>query len=422
MERPAALNSTPNAARAVGAAGAAGSSGAGTGSPVEVFRVALRLGLTSFGGPIAHLGYFRAEYVQRRAWIDEATFADLIALSQSLPGAASSKVGIAIGILRAGLVGGLAAWLGFTLPSAILLVAFALGVRALGPETAGWIHGLEVVSVAVVALAVWNMARNLAFDRARGTIAVAAAAVATAAPGGLTQLAIILASALVGWRLLAAPATASVVHVRVPFGRSLAAGAWILFFALLVALPIARQANQDHALAMFDSFYRAGSLVFGGGHVVLPLLQQEVVPVGWISNQQFLAGYGATQAVPGPLFTFSAFLGAVMQPQPNGVTGAVIALIAIFLPSFLLTIATLPSWSAIRSRPGAQAALRGVNAGVVGILLAALYNPVATNAIERPIDMVLALAALAALAIWRWPPWLVVVLTAASGALVGRFS
>jgi chromate transporter len=388
------------------------------GGALEVFAVATRLGLTSFGGPIAHIGYFRAEYVGRRKWVDEATFADLVALTQSLPGAASSKLGIAIGILRAGLPGGLAAWLGFTLPSAIALIAFGIGVQRLGPEAAGWIHGLKVVAVAVVALAVWSMARNLAFDRSRGTIAVVAAIAALAVPSAITQLAIIVTSALIGWLLLAAPPPTSTRHVAVPLGRRVAVAGWVLFFGLLLALPLARQASGDHAVAMFDSFYRSGSLVFGGGHVVLPLLQREVVPPGWISNEQFLAGYGAAQAVPGPLFSFSAFLGTAMTLPPNGVAGAVIALVAIFLPSFLLTVATLPSWGAVRTRPAAQAALRGVNAGVVGILLAALYDPVGRSAILAPIDLALALAAFGALAVWKLPAWLVVVLTAAGGAAI----
>jgi chromate transporter len=265
---------------------------------------------------------------------------------------------------------------------------------------------------------VWSMARNLAFDRPRGTIAIIAAVAALAVPGAVTQVTIIVVSAVVGWRLLPAPATAAARHVPVPLGRNVAIAGWVLFIGLLLGLPLLRQASGDHGVAVFDSFYRSGSLVFGGGHVVLPLLQQEVVTPGWISSEQFLAGYGAAQAVPGPLFSFSAFLGAAMQPAPNGVAGAVIALVAIFLPSFLLTIATLPSWGAVRTRPAAQAALRGVNAGVVGILLAALYDPVGTSAIEAPIDLALALAAFGALAIWKLPPWLVVVLTAAGGAAI----
>jgi chromate transporter len=391
-------------------------------SVLEVLLVAMRLGLTSFGGPIAHVGYFRDEYVSRRGWLDESTFADLVALSQSLPGPASSKLGIAIGILRAGLPGGLAAWIGFTLPSAIALLAFALGVQNLGPEADGWLHGLKVVAVAVVALAVWSMARNLAADRARGTIAALAAIAVLAVPRemaqlhGIVQLAVFVMAALVGWRLLRTGDAAPALHVPVPIGRRTAAAAAALFFGLLLVLPLARQATGSQPIAMFDSFYRAGSLVFGGGHVVLPLLEAEVVAPGWIGADDFLAGYGAAQAVPGPLFTFAAYLGAAMTPEPNGIAGSALALTAIFLPGFLLTIATLPGFGYARSHGAVQAALRGVGAAVVGILLAALYDPVATSAIEAPLDFALALAAFLALAAWRLPPWLVVAFTGAVGA------
>jgi chromate transporter len=385
---------------------------------VEVFRVAARLGLTSFGGPVAHLGYFRDEYVQRRRWLDEATFTDLVALSQFLPGPASSKLGISIGLLRAGLPGGLAAWLGFTLPSAIAMVLFAFGAKQLGPEADGWLHGLKVVAVAVVALAVWSMARNLAFDRPRGTIALASTIVALLWPTSVTQVLLIVAGGLIGWRLLDAGSSNAVRAMRVPIGRSLAALCAISFVALLVLLPVFREVTRDHGIEIFDSFYRTGALVFGGGHVVLPLLQQEVVAPGWISSEGFLAGYGAAQAIPGPLFTFASYLGAAMTPQPNGILGAVIATVAIFLPGLLLMIAVLPSWGALRHRTDLQAALRGVNAVVVGILLAALYDPLWTSAILRPADVALGLAAFGALAAWRVPPWIVVVLAAAGGALL----
>jgi chromate transporter len=407
---------------AAGAGTTAGPTAEPRGSVIEVLAVATRLGLTSFGGPVAHIGYFRAEYVERRGWIDEATFADLVALCQSLPGPTSSKIGIAIGILRAGLAGGVAAWIGFTLPSAIALVLFALGTRNLGPEADGWLHGLKVVAVPVVALAVWSMARSLAFDRPRGTIAVLAAIAVLAIPTGVTQLVVIGVSALLGWRLLGSADAAPVLHVAVPIGRRLAISCAVLFFALLVALPLARQATGNQVIAMLDSFYRPGALVFGGGHVVLPLLQTEVVTPGWVSNERFLIGYGAAQAVPGPLFSFAAYLGAVLGPQPNGLLGAAIALVAIFLPAFLLTIATLPGWGAARSRASVQAALRGVGAAVVGILLAALYDPVATSAILRPTDFALGLAAFGALAIWKLPPWLVVVLTAAGGSILAAIT
>jgi chromate transporter len=386
------------------------------GSALEVLGVATKLGLTSFGGPVAHLGYFREEYVHRRGWLDERTYADLIALCQFLPGAASSKLGISIGILRAGFLGGIAAWLGFTLPSAAALVGVAFLFKGIGGEAAGWLDGLRVVAVAVVALALWGMARTLTPDRPRITIALLAAIAALGLPTAIGQVTVIAVAALVGWRLLRGQPVDAGQPVAVPLSRTAAIAAWVLFAGLLIGLPVARSLVASQPLAMFDSFYLAGSLVFGGGHVVLPLLQSQVVPPGWVTNGQFLAGYGAAQAVPGPLFTFAAYLGAVMRPQPNGVAGAALALCAIFLPSFLLTIGALPSWGALRSNPAAQAALRGVNAAVVGLLLAALYNPVWTSAIHGPADFGLALAAFGLLAIWRLPPWLVVVLTAAAGA------
>jgi chromate transporter len=385
---------------------------------LEVLVVATRLGLTSFGGPVAHLGYFREEYVVRRKWLDETTYADLVALCQFLPGPARSQVGIAIGITRGGLLGGVAAWLGFTLPSAIALVAFAYGLRVLEVADAGWLHGLKVAAVAVVAFAVWGMARALAPDRERATIAILSAISALLWPTGLGQVAIIGAAALVGLRLLPGAAAPATAQRRLPVGRRLGATMLVVFFGLLVALPIARQLVGSHALALFESFFRAGSLVFGGGHVVLPLLQAEVVPPGWVTAEQFVAGYGAAQAVPGPLFTFAAYLGAVMGPRPNGLAGAAVALVAVFLPSFLLIVGALPFWDALRARPGFQAALRGINAGVVGLLLAALYQPVWTSAIRGPADMGLAFAAFGLLALWKAPAWLVVMFAAGGGALV----
>ena len=385
---------------------------------LEVLAVATRLGLTSFGGPVAHLGYFRDEYVVRRKWLDETTYVDLVALCQFLPGPASSQVGIAIGITRGGLLGGVAAWLGFTLPSAIALVAFAYGLRVLEVADAGWLHGLKVAAVAVVAFAVWGMARALAPDRERATIAILSAISALLWPTGPGQVTIITAAALVGLRLLSGAAAPASAQRRPPVGRRLGATMLIVFFGLLVALPIARQLVGSHALALFDSFFRAGSLVFGGGHVVLPLLQAEVVPPGWVTGEQFVAGYGAAQAVPGPLFTFAAYLGAVMGPRPNGLAGAVVALVAVFLPSFLLIVGALPFWDALRVRPGFQAALRGINAGVVGLLLAALYQPVWTSAIRGPADMGLAFAAFGLLALWKAPAWLVVMFAAGGGALM----
>jgi chromate transporter len=384
---------------------------------LEIFAVATRLGLTSFGGPVAHLGYFREEYVVRRRWLDEATYADLVALCQFLPGPASSQVGIAIGITRGGLLGGLAAWLGFTLPSAIALVLFAYGLRGLGAADAGWLHGLKVAAVAVVALAVWGMARSLAPDRARATIAIVSAFCALLWPTGVGQVAIIAAAALGGLWLLPTSAAPPTAVRLVPVSRTLGVAALVVFFGLLIALPIARQITGSQALALFDSFFRVGSLVFGGGHVVLPLLQAEVVPPGWVTSEAFVAGYGAAQAVPGPLFTFAAYLGAVMGPPPTGLVGAAIALVAIFLPSFFMIVGALPFWDTLRGRSSFQSALRGINAAVVGLLLAALYQPVWTSAIHGPADVGLALAAFGLLAFWKAPAWLVVVLAAAAGTL-----
>jgi chromate transporter len=387
---------------------------------LEVLSVSLRLGLTSFGGPVAHLGYFHTEYVQRRKWLDEQSYADLVALCQFLPGPASSQVGIAIGMLRAGLAGGVVAWLGFTLPSALALVAFAYGLGAIGAtEGAGWLHGLKVVAVAVVALAVWSMARTLCPDRERASIAIVAAIATLAWPTAAGQVLSIVAAGLLGWWWFPVSAASAGGTVRVPVRRRVAVAAWLVLLALLVLLPVARQSGGQ-GLAVFDSFFRVGSLVFGGGHVVLPLLQAEVVGPGWVDNEDFVAGYGAAQAVPGPLFTFAAYLGFVMQREPNGPAGAALALGAIFLPSFLLVVGALPFWNLLRSRRGFQAALRGINAAVVGLLLAALYQPVWTSAIHGAADVGLALVAFGLLAFWKWPPWLVVVLTAAGGEVVSR--
>jgi chromate transporter len=392
--------------------------------PLEVFLAFLRLGLTSFGGPVAHIGYFRGEFVARRQWLDEAAFADIVALCQFLPGPASSQTGISIGILRAGLPGGLAAWLGFTMPSALALTAFGYGVAWLGDFShAAWLHGLKIVAVAVVANAVWGMARNLCPDAMRATIAVSAAVAVLAAPSAAGQIGAIIGGGLIGWWILAdAGAAPPPSPMTITLPRGLPAVAGILFIVLLLGLPLVRAAVANQALAAFDSFYRSGALVFGGGHVVLPLLQAEVVPPGWVSNDAFLAGYGAAQAVPGPLFTFSAYLGTVMGPAPNGWLGGLICLVAIFLPSFLLLIAALPYWDTLRRRPAVQAALRGVNAAVVGILLAALYNPVWTSAIQGPRDFALGIVAFLMLAVWAVPPWLVVIAGAVAASMVASLT
>jgi chromate transporter len=385
----------------------------------EVFAVFLRLGLTSFGGPVAHLGYFHEEFVVRRGWLDEKSYVDLVALCQFLPGPASSQVGIAVGLSRAGYPGALAAWLGFTLPSAVAMVLFAYGVSAVGDAAgSGWLHGLKVAAVAVVAQAVLGMARALAPDRERATLAVAAAAIVLAFPSAAGQIGAILLGAIAGITLLRGDATTGHASLPLAVSRSVATGALVVFFVLLIGLPLASSVVQSQSLALFDAFYRAGSLVFGGGHVVLPLLQAEVVPRGWVSNDAFLAGYGAAQAVPGPLFTFAAYLGAVMGPPPNGWVGALLCLVAVFLPSFLLVIGALPFWEDLRSRPAAQAALKGVNAAVVGLLLAALYHPVWTAGITRAADFALAAAAFLLLFMWKTPPWLVVILCAVGGAVI----
>src|SRR5213593_3605042 len=389
------------------------------GSVLEVLGVSTRLGLTSFGGPVAHLGYFREEYVRRRRWIDEDTYADLVALCQFLPGPTSSQVGIAIGILRAGLPGAVAAWVGFTLPSAVALVAFAFGLQRLGVTDAGWLHGLKIAAVAVVANAVWGMARSLAPDRERATVAILSAVVVLAWPGAPGQVLVIVGAGLIGWRVLAGSQGDKRASLPTTISRRAAVAALVVFFALLGVLPLLRQVVASQALVVFDSFFRVGSLVFGGGHVVLPLLQPEVVPPRWVTNEEFVAGYGAAQAVPGPLFTFAAYLGTVMHQKPNGIAGAALALVAIFLPTFLMVVGALPLLSALRARPGFQAALRGINAAVVGLLLAALYHPVWTSAIRTSTDLALALVTFALLGLWSVPAWLVVVIAALGGAVLG---
>jgi chromate transporter len=385
-------------------------------SALEVLLVFLKLGLTSFGGPVAHLGYFREEFVARRKWLDEASYVDIVALCQFLPGPASSQVGLAIGLSRAGYRGALAAWTGFTLPSAIALMLFAYGVQAIGGVAASaWVHGLKIAAVAVVALAVLGMMRSLAPDRERATLAVAAACISLAMPTAFGQIGAIVLGGLAGMAFLR-DRGASKPSFSIPLGVTRLHGtiALLLFFGLLIALPLAASTSTGLPLQLFDSFYRSGSLVFGGGHVVLPLLQAEVVPRGWVTNDAFLAGYGAAQAVPGPLFTFAAYLGTVIGGWSTGV----LCLIAVFLPSFLLVIGAMPFWDALRRGKMAQAGLKGVNAAVVGLLLAALYHPVWTAGITNAKDFALVIVAFVLLFMWQTPPWLVVILSAAgAGAL-----
>ena len=384
-----------------------------------VFLIFLRLGLTSFGGPVAHLGYFRDEFVIRRKWLTENSYADLIALCQFLPGPASSQVGIAIGLSRAGYTGALAAWTGFTLPSAIVLMLFAIGISSYGDIVPlGVLHGLKVAAVAVVAQAVWGMGKNLCTDVARISIMALAACFVLLVPSALAQVSVIAIAAIIG--LLWFKPEKVMAHDPLPITVRRRTGlVWLfLFFSLLIGLPLLTALYPSQTLSMVDTFFRAGSLVFGGGHVVLPLLQAEIVPAGWISNDTFLAGYGATQAVPGPLFTFAAFLGSSMNQAPSGWLGGMICLLAIFAPSFLLVMGALPFWESLRQNLRTRAALSGINAAVVGLLLAALYQPVWTSAIIEAKDFGLALVALIALMFWKVPAWLVVIGCGAAGWLL----
>jgi chromate transporter len=389
-------------------------------SSLEVFRVFLRLGATSFGGPIAHLGYFREEFVSRRRWLDERTYADLVTLCQFLPGPASSQVGFAIGLNRAGFGGGLAAWLGFTLPSAVALALFALLLRSASvPATSGWLHGLKIVAVAVVAQAVWSMGKKLCPDALRASIAVVAAILLLLVPGVVAQICVIGLGAIAGAVWLHGDSTAAALQsLSAGISVKTGAAALLLFLILLVALPVAARNGWGTNLALFDAFYRSGALVFGGGHVVLPLLQAEMVPPGWVTNDAFLAGYGAAQAVPGPLFTFAAYLGGLI----DGAAGALVCTIAIFLPGLLIVAGALPFWDRVRGHPAAQSALGGVNAAVVGLLLAALYHPVFTSAVHAPADLALALVAFALLVFWKVSPFVVVVATSLGGAALSFLS
>lgn len=383
------------------------------GSAGEVFRVFLKLGTASFGGPVAHLGYFRAEFVERRRWLSEQAYVDLVALSQFLPGPASSQTGFAIGLMRGGYPGGLAAWLGFTLPSALVMLFFAWGLGSFAGTSwgVGLLHGLKLVAVAIVAQAVMGMARSLCPDKVRATIAVIAIGVVLIVPGSPGQIAAILVGGLIGLSLCRGDVEQGGA-IALPMSRRIGSACLAMFF-LLLALAFIPAGNT--AIGLFDAFYRSGALVFGGGHVVLPLLRHAVVTPGWISDSAFLAGYGAAQAVPGPLFTFAAYLGAAVAVPPGGAPGAAIALLAIFLPGMLVLVGTLPFWQALRARPRAQAAMQGVNAAVVGLLGAALYSPVWISAVGNPIDFAVAAAAFVLLTVWRAPPLVVVLLCAAAG-------
>jgi chromate transporter len=391
----------------------------GSGSALEVLLVFSKLGISSFGGPIAHLGYFHDEFVTRRRWLDAQAYADLVALCQFLPGPASSQVGFSIGLMRAGYAGAIAAWTGFTLPSAIILLLFAYGVGSLtGPVGAGLLHGLKLVAVAIVAQAVWGMARSLCPDRERASIAVVAALIILFSTASVAQIAAILLGAVAGLVFCRNAPPAAGGHVAMPVSRPAGVAALTTFATLLATVLLLEDRLSVQGFDLFAAFYRSGALVFGGGHVVLPLLREAFVAPGWISDDAFLAGYGAAQAVPGPLFTFAAYLGAMVTPEPHGLAGAALGLFGIFLPGILILVGTLPFWDAFRTRASAQAAMRGVNAAVVGLLGAALYNPVWTNSVKTPGDFGLALVCFVLLVAWRMPPLIVVLISACGGILL----
>ncbi len=394
-------------------------------SAVEVLLAFAKLGVSCFGGPIAHIGYFRQEFVVRRRWLDEQAYADLVALCQFLPGPASSQVGFSLGLMRGGYLGGLAAWAGFTLPSAIALVLFAYGASALkGAIGSGLLHGLKLVAVAIVAQAVWGMARTLCPDRERASIAVIAALIILFSSSSVAQIGAIALGGILGLLLGRAlpPTPTNQGHMPMPVSRSAGLLALAMFLLLLVGLPLLKALTHSQGVGLFEAFYRSGALVFGGGHVVLPLLREATVSPGWVSDSAFLAGYGAAQAVPGPLFTFSAYLGAIMGPSPNGLLGAVISLVAIFVPGILALVAALPFWETLRRRNWAQSIMRGVNAAVVGLLGAALYNPVWTSSVNAPRDFGLAIVGFVLLTVWQAPPLLVVTVSAIGGIALTIFA
>jgi chromate transporter len=425
---PGAASGTASAgaARRASSGASAGSSGGGhsaargavprpKGTAGEVLAAFLKLGLTSFGGPIAHLGYFRDEFVTRRRWLDDTAYGDLVALCQFLPGPSSSQVGFALGMMRAGWLGALAAFAGFTLPSALAMLGFAVLAGSIsGPLATGALAGLKIVAVAIVAQAVLGMARSLCPDRERAAIAVGAVLLLVSAPGPLAMAGAIALGGVAGLVMCRGGSVAGGGGMAVAVRRWQALVALGLFGALLLALPL--MAGLSPWLGAIDSFYRAGALVFGGGHVVLPLLEVETVGSGQVAAGTFLAGYGAAQAVPGPLFTFAAFLGATLAPAGAPFGGALVALGAIFLPGFLILVGVLPFWDSFRMQPLAQALMRGANAAVVGVLGLALYSPVFVGAVGGGAEFALALVCFVALVSWRLPAWLVVCLAAGGGA------
>ena len=385
---------------------------------LEVFLAFLKLGLTSFGGPVAHLGYFRTEFVERRRWLDDNSYSDLVALCQFLPGPASSQVGIALGLGRAGWLGALAAWTAFTLPSALLLILFALGVTQWSVIAhSGVIHGLKIAAVAIVAQAVWGMAKSLCPDRTRVGLALGATLLVLLLPSAQAHVLAIVLGGLLGHLLLKLDTPSTGHAFDFPVSRRTGALLLGLFTLLLLVLPWLAATTTSIWVNGLATFYQAGALVFGGGHVVLPLLQASVVPPGWVSNDVFLAGYGAAQAVPGPLFTFAAYLGAAMHSPFGGWAAGLIMLLAIFLPAWLLVVGTLPFWELLRRQRRIRHAMAGINAAVVGILLAALYDPVWTSAIHSRHDFALALAAFGLLVYTKRSPVIVVALCALAGGV-----
>lgn len=384
---------------------------------MEVLVVSTKLGLTSFGGPAAHLGYFHNEYIRKRQWMDERSYADLVALCQFLPGPASSQVGIGIGVIRVGLLGGVTAWLGFTLPSVLALIMFAFLLKGFDISSTGWIHGLKIVAVAIVAQAIIGMGQKLTPDKKRVTIAIIASSITLMWQTAFSQVLLVVAAGLIGLWMYRKTPVSDASDFSVSISRVFAIICLFIFLVLLFVLPLLRQITDNGWISLFDSFYRSGSLVFGGGHVVLPILERETVPAAWVSKDDFLAGYGAAQAVPGPLFTFAAYLGVMAK----GVLGAIVATFAIFLPAFLLIVGALPFWNSLRKSSHIQGALMGINAAVVGILLAALYNPLWTTAIREPADFALASIMFIMLVFWKLPPWVAVISGAAGGVLIGLF-
>lgn len=383
-------------------------------SYIEILLISTRLGLTSFGGPTAHLAYFHEEYVRKRKWMDEKSYADLVALAQFLPGPASSQVGIGIGVMKAGITGGIISFIGFTLPSVIVLMIFALLLIEFDASSVGWLHGLKIVAVAIVAHAIIGMTKKLTPDIKRKTIALLALIGTLLWQTATTQVSVILIAGLVGFLLFKEHPKTKTERSYFPIAKSASIICLVFFFTLLIALPLLSELTGSHWVAMFDSFYRSGSLVFGGGHVVLPLLEQEFVPAGLISKEAFLAGYGATQAVPGPLFTFAAYLGTVMK----GWQGGLVATFAVFLPAFLLIVGVLPFWDSLRNNTKVKGAIIGVNAAVIGILISAFYMPIWTSSIINATDFALAAILFSMLAFFKLPPWIIVVSGALGGTLI----